>query len=306
MLDEPKGKDLVAFQLPASQVPSKPSDSVVGVHTRVEGGASPASLHVPRSSTDSAHDATLQPHSTPLSPAAATAPLSSVSIGERGLLDPPSAPVIVSTSDVLPLPTVSSLPSGFERLLAAKGADRRIRRQDHPRVRAIRLNEEDWREVDLERSSSARGFFQEVVGEGLEAVVAPMKDEEVYVSQLYRRAVLLNEEFQVRMRKAVARRFGERVQFHGARVKTKARIREKLLCYITPEDSQSVDEEEGDEPEMELPLAANILDPVRATVVCDGPAEMLEVAQWLLNHGEKEQIPVVRVKNKFAVKDANQ
>jgi hypothetical protein len=52
------------------------------------------------------------------------------------------------------------------------------------------------------------------------------------------------------------------------------------------------------------PRAGSILDPVRATVVCEGPAEMLEVASWFLSGadggGQQGQFPVCRVKNKFA------
>jgi hypothetical protein len=49
------------------------------------------------------------------------------------------------------------------------------------------------------------------------------------------------------------------------------------------------------------PRAGSILDPVRATVVCQGPAEMLEVAEWFLSgSGGADPFPVCRVKNKFA------
>ncbi len=49
------------------------------------------------------------------------------------------------------------------------------------------------------------------------------------------------------------------------------------------------------------PRAGSILDPVRATVVCEGPAEMLEVAGWFLSgDGGGYPFPVCRVKNKFA------
>ena len=69
------------------------------------------------------------------------------------------------------------------------------------------------------------------------------------------------------------------------------------------------------------PLCANILDPVRASVVCNGPAQILQVFEWFsgwsrsksaaagIEEGiknEKERaaaalrLPVCRVKNKFA------
>ena len=46
------------------------------------------------------------------------------------------------------------------------------------------------------------------------------------------------------------------------------------------------------------PLAANILDPVRCTVVCSGPARMAEVVRWLLAAGD--ELPAVRLRNKFS------
>jgi hypothetical protein len=74
------------------------------------------------------------------------------------------------------------------------------------------------------------------------------------------------------------------------------RMREKLAEYAT----------EG----AAWPLTAQILDPVRVSVVCQGPVEMLEVARWFLEDevstaGNKEQpqwLPVCRVKNKFALR----
>jgi hypothetical protein len=51
------------------------------------------------------------------------------------------------------------------------------------------------------------------------------------------------------------------------------------------------------------PRAGSILDPVRATVVCEGPANILEVAGWFLSddrRGEGFKFPVCRIKNKFS------
>ena len=50
------------------------------------------------------------------------------------------------------------------------------------------------------------------------------------------------------------------------------------------------------------PLSANILDPVRLSLVVDGPARVLEVARWFTeqNNGSGE-LQVVRVKNLFAL-----
>jgi hypothetical protein len=68
------------------------------------------------------------------------------------------------------------------------------------------------------------------------------------------------------------------------------------------------------------PLCANILDPVRASVVCSGPAQILQVFEWFTGLRRAEagmdkdmkdanecaaaslRLPVCRVKNKFAFK----
>jgi hypothetical protein len=59
------------------------------------------------------------------------------------------------------------------------------------------------------------------------------------------------------------------VEVHPAPVKTVERAREKLGEYAA----------EG----AAWPLVACILDPVRAAVVCEGPAHMVEVANWFLD-----------------------
>ncbi len=68
------------------------------------------------------------------------------------------------------------------------------------------------------------------------------------------------------------------------------------------------------------PLCANILDPVRASVVCNGPAQILQVFEWFTGWSQSQRaicvkadimdekgraaaalrLPVCRVKNKFA------
>jgi hypothetical protein len=50
------------------------------------------------------------------------------------------------------------------------------------------------------------------------------------------------------------------------------------------------------------PCAGCILDPVRASVVCKGAAQILEVAEWFIESRDGTmQLPVCRVKNKFAM-----
>ncbi len=49
------------------------------------------------------------------------------------------------------------------------------------------------------------------------------------------------------------------------------------------------------------PFAACILDPVRVSIVCQGPAQMLEVSRWLLQDGMVGDGHICRVKNKFGL-----
>ena len=56
----------------------------------------------------------------------------------------------------------------------------------------------------------------------------------------------------------------------------------------------------GESEQSSWPFAARILDPVRVAVVCQGPAQMLEVAKWFLQ-AEEDGLEVCRVKNKFGV-----
>ena len=97
----------------------------------------------------------------------------------------------------------------------------------------------------------------------------------------------------------------DRVEVCAGTVKTQTRMREKLAEYAM----------EG----MAWPLTACILDPVRASVVCTGPAQILEVANWFINAGNASlansgdsdmqargwdlegKLLVCRIKNKFSL-----
>ena len=93
------------------------------------------------------------------------------------------------------------------------------------------------------------------------------------------------------------------VEVYSAPVKTIERMREKVLEYATEGCGEG------------WPLCANILDPVRASVVCRGPAQILQVLQWFAgscpartseaqetvqNGAAVRLLPLCRVKNKFA------
>ena len=79
------------------------------------------------------------------------------------------------------------------------------------------------------------------------------------------------------------------VMVYSAQPKRAERIREKLAEYRA----------EG----AEWPLTACILDPVRASVVCEGPAQMLEAVKWFTCQPQgrrSHQLVPCRIKNKFA------
>ncbi len=100
------------------------------------------------------------------------------------------------------------------------------------------------------------------------------------------------------------------VKVHQAPVKTLARMCEKVLEYVAEDSSCGG-----------WPLSANILDPVRASVVCRGPSQILQVLKWFTGREptargvdgcgaqadacgsgviDSPVLPVCRVKNKFA------
>lgn len=86
-----------------------------------------------------------------------------------------------------------------------------------------------------------------------------------------------------------------RYQVVAAPVKSKIRMREKVIEY-------------AQRPDCVRPFAANILDPVRTTLVCDGPRSILNAVQWFTNPSGPAgaPLPVVRMKNKFAMEDASE
>jgi hypothetical protein len=67
------------------------------------------------------------------------------------------------------------------------------------------------------------------------------------------------------------------------------RMREKLQKYMPPN------------PRSKWPLSANILDPVRLAIVCDGAKHVLQVVRWFLMAQASTGLTVCRVKNKFLV-----
>ncbi len=143
-------------------------------------------------------------------------------------------------------------------------------------------------------------------------------DEGVFVAQLALRAKLLNDEFQDKVVQIVEKQgksvgaerrksatieattnrvvsflcdLGDtlgRVEVHTAQPKSDARMKAKLHKYAHPH------------PRAEWPLCANILDPIRASIVCCGPRQVLRVLSWLLEQQDPAGLKICRVKNKFA------
>jgi hypothetical protein len=78
------------------------------------------------------------------------------------------------------------------------------------------------------------------------------------------------------------------VVVHMAPQKAVARMREKMLEYAPPH------------PQGRWPLSANILDPVRASIVCDGSDQVVQVARWFTEHEAETGLVVCRLKNTFS------
>ncbi len=79
------------------------------------------------------------------------------------------------------------------------------------------------------------------------------------------------------------------IDLFPAPVKTIARMREKVAEYAVKSDT--------------WPYSANILDPVRASIVCDGPNEILEAFAWFESRDiSASGLRLCRVKNKFSFK----
>ncbi len=76
------------------------------------------------------------------------------------------------------------------------------------------------------------------------------------------------------------------VEVVAAPIKSISRMKEKLMEYATEGHS--------------WPLPANIQDPVRASIVCEYPTQILQVLNWFVGGNSDEKFTVIRIKNKFA------
>eukprot|EP00960_Hanusia_phi_P042485 755523-Hanusia_phi.AAC.1 len=177
-------------------------------------------------------------------------------------------------------------------------------------VRAIRVEEEDKKESNLQQK---QGMGKRLSSGSL------MLHEDVFVSQLHSRALLLNNSFQSKVvgilrQHAVQRGDTQKAfcseskivvdcQFHDgvfpvefvpAAVKRKTRMAEKVMEYASEEHEEA-----------RWPFSRRILDPVgevRASVVCDHPRHMAQVYSWLTSQ-ETTGMRVCRVKNKLSLEE---
>jgi len=192
-------------------------------------------------------------------------------------------------------------------------------RQDHEKVGAIRVLGVDEQEALLQ--SHGVGVFRSIKANGSSRLscISANLDEEIFLAQLALRAKLLNDEFQEEVIRIVATHcntvvernqsgslaadastnrivgflcdFGDhcdRVEVHSAKPKAVLRMREKLHKYANPH------------PRSEWPLCANILDPVRASIVCRGASQILKVLSWFTEQQDSAGLPICRMKNKFS------
>ena len=190
-----------------------------------------------------------------------------------------------------------------------------------PQVMAVRVGSSDRKEAQLQVSEQARRAGIDAAGPGVCGWALMLLEEDVFIAQLTARARLLDAEFQARVLLAVrahavpsdaqptpafrpsVRSGGEAlicsfaggvtglIAVHAAPPKRAVRIREKLGKYAAPD------------PRAVWPLCANILDPVRVSLVCEGAAQMLEVLSWFTQGEAETGLQVCRVKNKFSFLD---
>ena len=211
-------------------------------------------------------------------------------------------------------------------------------------VQAIRVSDVDIQEGQGQLQSSSDQQDSQVPRHP--TLLATLGDEEVFLAQLHRRAMLLNRDFQDKIMDIVdshaAQRRGEdgrpsveldpatamsrrvlaasclansrrqsdshhlmvpegatqvccrfdggesNVVVHMAPPKTVGRMREKMLEYAPPH------------PRGIWPLSANILDPVRTSIVCYGSDQVMQVARWFTEHEAKTGLVVCRLKNTFS------
>jgi len=192
-------------------------------------------------------------------------------------------------------------------------------RQDDARVQAIRVSEEDEKEARLLFARSPHCL-----------------PEHVFVAQLHAQAAALDETFRESLLRLLLPHTSQPPVWHSkdevtlrccfsqeeddvtvrfARIKSERRMSEKLKKFApSPRDtpapapapaphtapaSRLPSAAATSRPQAAWPLAANILDPVRLSVVCRGPRKMTQILEWLQEAKEEEELTVCRIKNSF-------
>lgn len=200
----------------------------------------------------------------------------------------------------------ASVLKGFGDLQSAlKGVAGSNARRTSARSRAVLLSQ-GFRDLQSALKGVARSNARSTsalrVDAGNIAQAGVLSDEEPFVQFLAGRAALLDDEFQAKIaslpfgevRPSLAKGAASGPRVFPGPVKSKQRMLEKVLAYHAEQ------QREGGSP-ANHPLAAQILDPVRCSIVCRNPKHVVQIAQWLINEGPSVGLPVVRVKNKFSV-----
>lgn len=187
-------------------------------------------------------------------------------------------------------------------------------------VQAVRVHECDILEKSLDRPSPHPDS-------------SVLEDESLFIAQLHRRACLLDSRFKHKVfqilaetivhqgsyqderlegepkphwmiQKTIGMVFNEemrilevsvgffrdgpaKIEMHLAPTKSIERMREKLFKYVPPH------------PNSQWPRTANILDPIRLTLSCNGPQHVLETVSWFVQSQDTTGLTVCRMKNKF-------
>ncbi|EKX31913.1 hypothetical protein GUITHDRAFT_121912 [Guillardia theta CCMP2712] len=172
-------------------------------------------------------------------------------------------------------------------------------RQDSPAIGAVRVSEEDLLELEFQKHKNL--FHSSTSG-------LLMSNETNFVSQLHTRAELLDLPFKKRVYQILMQHSSiqdlpppdfssvvhltcafsdgvSSVDLFPGRIKTRERMHDKLSKYTNEAYKCS------------WPYCARILDPIRVSVVCEGPQYLLEVYRWF--SAPDTGMPICRVKNKF-------
>eukprot|EP00277_Geminigera_cryophila_P018561 CAMPEP_0179450050 /NCGR_PEP_ID=MMETSP0799-20121207/33907_1 /TAXON_ID=46947 /ORGANISM="Geminigera cryophila, Strain CCMP2564" /LENGTH=589 /DNA_ID=CAMNT_0021243527 /DNA_START=146 /DNA_END=1916 /DNA_ORIENTATION=- len=182
-----------------------------------------------------------------------------------------------------------------------------IWRQDHPEVGAIRLDMQTPREkeqlemaLSCATSHSSTAYVEEIFVTQLNLrawtlaqVFSDVVNKVITSHAVFPQSDELDDTYVVQCNFSRLQSSSNRdedcvgrspVEVLHAPVKRKSRMQMKLLEYTSDRNP-------------EWPITGHILDPVRASVVCKGPEQLLQILGWFL---EEKDSPVCRFKNRYA------